>query len=175
MRTKDIAIVGIFSALAFGLMFLEVPLLPFVSFLKYDPSEIPALILAVNTGIAQGITVILIKDILFYFAKSGDIIGIVMNFIAGAFFVALAAKFWKNKFVSSVSSVGGTSALMTALNAATVPLYFIVMKWGSASDGFKFFLKVWWGILIFNVLKFSIDYVLTALINKRVSGLFRSE
>ncbi len=175
MKTKDIAIVGIFSALAFGLMFLEVPLLPFVSFLKYDPSEIVALILAVNTGIAQGVMVVLIKDILFYFAKSGDVIGIVMNFIAGATFVALATKFWKSKLISSILSVGGTSALMTGLNAATVPLYFIVMKWGSASDGFKFFLKVWWGILVFNVLKFSIDYVLSALINKRVGSLFGSE
>ncbi len=175
MRTRDIAIVGIFSALAFGLMFLEVPLLPFVNFLKYDPSEIPALILAVNSGIAQGITVILIKDILFYFAKSGDVIGIIMNFIAGAMFIILASKLWKNKLLSSVVSVGGTSVLMTALNAATVPLYFIVMKWGSASDGFKFFLKVWWGILVFNILKFSIDYVLTALINKRVRGLFKGE
>ena len=90
-------------------------------------------------------------------------------------FIILAAKLWKNKLLSSVVSVGGTSVLMTALNAATVPLYFIVMKWGSASDGFKFFLKVWWGILVFNILKFSIDYVLTALINKRVRGLFKGE
>ena len=175
MRNRDIAIVGVFSALAFGLMFLEVPLLPFVSFLKYDPSEIPALILAVNTGVVQGITVILIKDVLFYFAKSGDVIGVVMNFIAGTAFIVLAAKFWRNKVLSSITSVGGTSALMTALNAATVPLYFVVMKWGSASDGFRFFLKVWWGILVFNILKFSIDYVLSVLINRRVSGLFKSE
>ena len=175
MRNRDIAVVGIFSALSFGLMFLEIPLLPFVNFLKYDPSEIPALILAVNAGAVQGITVILVKDILFYFAKSGDVIGVVMNFVAGATFIILAARFWKNKILSSIASVGITSTLMTALNAATVPLYFIVMKWGSASDGFKFFLKIWWGILIFNVLKFSIDYVLTVLINKRVSSLFTSK
>ena len=154
---------------------MEVPMLPCVSFVKYEPSEIPAVRLGVNAGVAQGIMVVLVKDILFYFAKSGDVIGITMNFIAGVVFVVLAAKFWKNKLLSSVASVGGTSVLMTALNAVTIPLYFVVMKWGSVSDGFKFFLKVWWGILIFNIVKFSVDYLLTVLINKRVSGLFSSK
>ncbi len=172
MRSRDIALVGVFSALSFGLMFLEIPILPFVNFLKYDPSEISALLLALNTGILQGVLVVLVKDILFYFARSGDIIGIGMNMLAGTLFIFLAVRFWRRKIVSASSSVGVTSIAMTILNAGVIPVYFVVMKWGSALQGFEFFLKVWWGILAFNLIKFSIDYVLTVLINKRVKGIF---
>jgi riboflavin transporter FmnP len=173
MRAKDLALIGIFSALSFGLMFLEVPLLPFVSFLKYDPSEVPALILALNTTTLHGILVIVFKDILFYFAKSGDIIGIGMNMLAGIVFVWIAKALWKRKLVAGIGSVSITSAVMTAVNAGAIPLYFTIMKWGSASDGLKFYAKIWWAILLFNVLKFSIDFIVSVPLNRRMEKIFR--
>ncbi len=173
MKTRDIALIGVFSALSFGLMFLEFPLIPAANFLKYDPSEIPALILALNSSTLHGILTIIFKDVLFYFAKSGDPIGISMNALAGIFFIFLVKKFWRRKTVAGIISVTGTSALMTALNALVIPIYFIVMKWGNASDGFRFYLKVWWAILMFNIFKFGIDFLITIPLNKRMEGIFR--
>jgi len=173
VKAKDIALIGVFSALSFALMFLEIPLIPAVNFLKYDPSEVAALILALNTSALHGVLVIIVKDVLFYFAKSGDIIGITMNAIAGIVFVWLVVKFWEKKVLSALASIGGTSALMTALNAVAFPIYFTVMKFGSAGQGLDFFLKVWWAVLLFNAIKFSIDFVLALLLNERVEKIFR--
>lgn len=82
-----IATIGIMSALATGLMFLEFPIFPFADFLKYDPSDILALLAGFTFGIPDAIFVLLIKDLLFYILKSADIVGILMNFAAGFFFI----------------------------------------------------------------------------------------
>lgn len=87
---KRISFVGVFSALATLMMFLEFPIFPQASFLKYDPSEIPALIVSFLLGPKVGMLVILIKDILFFLVKSGDPVGIAMNAVLGMSFVGLA-------------------------------------------------------------------------------------
>jgi len=87
---KKISFVGIFSALATLVMFLEFPIFPQASFLKYDPSEIPALIVSFLLGPGVGMFVVLVKDILFFLMKSGDPVGIAMNAVLGMSFVGIA-------------------------------------------------------------------------------------
>jgi len=82
-----ISTIGIMSALATGLMFLEFPIFPAANFLKYDPSDILPLLAGFIFTPLDGVIILLIKDVLFYLLKSGDIIGITMDFIAGIAYV----------------------------------------------------------------------------------------
>ena len=89
--TKYIAVVGIMSALGFVLMLLEFPL-PFLipSFIKFDFSELPALVTAFAYGPVSGMIVCLVKNVLHLPFTTSNCIGELSNFILGAIFVGLA-------------------------------------------------------------------------------------
>ncbi len=167
--TKRLTLTGVFAGLGFVLMFLEFPIFPQATFLKYDPSDISAMILTLNLGYTAGVMVVLVKDLLFYFAKSGDLVGVAMNALAGIVFVILGGFFWSEmlgkRIVYSLVVASGVTAVMVAVNAVVVPLYF--------RAPFDVFLKFLPFIIGFNLIKFSLDYHLSALINKRLKFVFR--
>ncbi|PLV60184.1 ECF transporter S component [Thermotoga sp. KOL6] len=170
---KRISFVGIFSALATLVMFLEFPIFPQAAFLKYDPSEIPALIVSFLLGPRVGMLVVLIKDVIFFLVKSGDPVGIAMNAVLGMSFVGIAGLVYhKNK--SKVSAVKGmtfatlfTTAFALGLNAFIVPLYF--------KAPFELYLRFFPFILAFNLVKFGIDSVVTLFVYKKISSIFKLE
>jgi len=166
MNTRKISLVGIFSAVALAVMFIEFPIFPAASFLKYDPSDIVALLVAIPYGITSGFTVIVIKDILYYLIKSGDIVGILMNILAGFSFVFFAAKFWnKNKIFAGSLAITITTILMAAVNAVVVPFYF--------KAPFSMYLKFLPWIIAFNLVKFGIDFVAAMPLIKYLEKVFR--
>ncbi|MCD6450263.1 MAG: ECF transporter S component [Thermotogaceae bacterium] len=166
MNTKKIALVGVFSAVALAVMFIEFPIFPAATFLKYDPSDIVALLVAIPYGISSGFTVIVIKDILYYLIKSGDIVGILMNILAGFSFVFFAAKFWnKNKVLAGSSAIVITTLLMTGINAIVVPFYF--------KAPFSLYLKFLPWIVAFNLVKFGIDFIVAMPLIKYLDKVFR--
>ncbi|ABQ47353.1 MAG: Riboflavin transporter RibU [Thermotoga sp. 47_83] len=170
---KKISFVGIFSALATLVMFLEFPIFPQASFLKYDPSEIPALIVSFLLGPGVGMFVVLVKDILFFLMKSGDPVGIAMNAVLGMSFVGIAGLIYhRNK--SRATAIKGmivatlfTTAFALGLNALIVPLYF--------KAPFELYLKFFPFILAFNLVKFGIDSFVTFFVYKKVSSIFKLE
>ncbi|WP_233185708.1 ECF transporter S component [Thermotoga sp. SG1] len=170
---KRISFVGVFSALATLMMFLEFPIFPQASFLKYDPSEIPALIVSFLLGPKVGMLVILIKDVLFFLVKSGDPVGIAMNAVLGMSFVGLAGLIYhRNK--SKITAIKGmiiatlfTTGFALGLNALIVPLYF--------KAPFELYLKFFPFILAFNLVKFGADSMVTFFVYKKVSSIFKLE
>ena len=65
MNTRAIAVTGILGAVGFVLMLLEFPLAFLIpSFIKFDFSELPALIAAFSFGPFYGVLVCLIKNLL---------------------------------------------------------------------------------------------------------------
>lgn len=166
MSTKKMAIVGLFAAIAFAVMFLEFPIFPAANFLKYDPSEIFALLASLPYGFGAGTAVIIVKDILFYFAKSGDIVGIAMNAAAGIMFIGFALLFWKRgKIIAGIASVLLTTAGLSAINAVVVPLYLHLP--------FKTYMSFLPWIVAFNLVKFSINYILGVLLYRYTEKVFR--
>ncbi|HIP92364.1 MAG TPA: ECF transporter S component [Thermotoga sp.] len=172
-KTKRIVIIGMFSAVATIMMFFEFPIFPQASFLKFDPSEIPALIVSFMIDPLAGATVVLVKDILFFFIKSGDPVGIAMNAAAGVIFVVVAGMIYHRK-KTKIRAIKGmvlstlcTTLALVGLNALVVPLYF--------RAPFELFLKFLPFIVAFNLIKFSIDSFVTFLIYKRISILFKLE
>lgn len=165
-----IATIGILSALGTGLMFLEFPIFPVVNFLKYDPSDILALLAAFVFGPVDGILVILTKNLLFYLLKSADIVGIMMNFVAGVSYLlptVLIYRVRRNRLMEIVGYVTGVivvTGVMAVMNMLVVPFYWKV----KLSD--VLVLLPW--ISAFNVVKFGFNSVVNALLHERIERIF---
>ena len=122
---RMITVTGILSAIGAVLMALEFPV-PFMpAFVKFDFSELPALLAAFSMGPVSGVLVCLVKNLLhlpFSFTGGG---GGVCNFLLGACFVLPAGILYKVRKNRRAALVGAlTGALAMAL--CSVPLnYFI--------------------------------------------------
>ncbi len=167
-----ISTIGIMSALATGLMFLEFPIFPAANFLKYDPSDILALLAGFIFTPLDGVIILLIKDVLFYLLKSGDIIGITMDFIAGIAYVLPVLYIYrlrKNRAFEILGYIVGVlvvSGVMTLLNMFVVPVYWKIP--------FAETLKLLPWIAGFNVLKFTINSVVNGLVRVRITKIFEN-
>ena len=120
------AIVGVLSAIAYLLMFMEfsVPLMPV--FIKMDLSDFPALIGSLAVGPAGGIIIALIKNLLHLTVTSTGGVGELSNFILNAVFILPAGLLYKKK-KSKKSACGGAvlGAILMAL-VSVVSNYFVV-------------------------------------------------
>ncbi len=95
---RALCICAIMSAAGFVLMMLDfsVPFMPF--FIKFDLSELPALITSFSFGPLWGILVCLLKNLIHLFFTNTAGVGEVSNFILGAIFVGVAGWIYqKNK------------------------------------------------------------------------------
>lgn len=129
IKTQALVVSAMLSAVAFVLMFLEIPLPMLIpSFVKLDFSDLPALIGAFALGPWYGVIIELVKNILHILIKgtSSAYVGELFNFTCGAVF-ALAAgyiyKFKKNRKGAVLASVFGC----VAMALFSLPLnYFLV-------------------------------------------------
>lgn len=109
------------SALAFGLMFIEVPIPALIpSFIKFDISDLPALFGAFALGPVYGILIELVKNVLHIFIKgtSSGYIGELSNFLLGATFCLVAGVIYslnKNKKTALIACLSG-AFLMAAIS-----------------------------------------------------------
>lgn len=127
INAKSITVTAIMGAIGFILMVLEFPL-PFIipGFIKFDFSELPAIITAFALGPIQGIAVCFIKNLLHLLITTSAGVGELSNFILGAIFVGTAGiiyKYKKTRLGALVGSLAG-ALLMALISVATN--YFIV-------------------------------------------------
>ena len=127
INTRAIAVAGILGAVGFVLMLLEFPLSFIIpSFIKFDFSELPALIAAFAFGPTYGVLVCLIKNLLHLFVTTTMGVGELSNFVLGAIFVAIAGyiyKYHKDRNGALIGCVSG-SVVMAIVSVATN--YFVV-------------------------------------------------
>ena len=123
---RKIAVTAIMSALSFALMMLDFPvpmLIP--SFIKFDFSELPALITAFAYGPRWGVLVCLIKNVLHLPMSSTQYVGELSNFLMGAVFVFTAGLFYKIKRTRSFALIGALVGNFAMAVACFVVNYFI--------------------------------------------------
>ena len=94
-RIKHTVHLALFSAVGFLLMFIEmsVPIVP--SFLKFDISELPALLMSFIYGPVSGVIVCLLKNVLHLTISSTGGVGEFSNFLLGAVFCLVAGYIYK--------------------------------------------------------------------------------
>ncbi len=188
-ETRTIAGIGVLSALAAGLMFLET-LIPFTpGFLKLDISELPVLLGTFAFGPIAGILIELVKNLIhFLFNSSSGGVGEIANFIVGTALLVPAGmiyKLRKDKRHAMIGLVAGT-LFMAAVGAAVnywflIPVYVTVMHFpldaiiGMGTQALPAINSlgtlILYGIVPFNLFKGIVISVLTLLVYKRVSPL----
>ncbi|TCS82591.1 ECF transporter S component [Tepidibacillus fermentans] len=128
---NQLVFTAIMGGLAFVIMFFDFPL-PFIpaDFLKFDFSEIPALITAIFFGSAAGVMVEFLKNVLHFIMKGGGavpLVGELANFLAGTLFI-LGMTWIFNKFRTNTGLFLGLllgSLLMTVM--MSLANYFVLL------------------------------------------------
>jgi riboflavin transporter FmnP len=158
--------IGLLSALSFVLMLLEVTT-PFAIYLKYDPSDVAALIGGFTLGPGPGGLIVVLRNVLRALLVNPDFIGLAMNTVAGAAFVMVSATYYRYRLTRRSAALalglGGLAQILTCIPAAQValPLYGIPK---SAVGP-----MLWTTIVPFNILKTIANGLLTFYFYKQVA------
>ena len=127
--TRSLTRLSLLSVIAFLFMYIEFPL-AFIAppFIKIDLSDIPALIGGFAMGPVAGITIELVKCILTFFVRGTTTggVGELSNFIVGALFVGLSAKFYSRQRTYRGAVVGLLLGVVGMTLVATLSNYFVV-------------------------------------------------
>ena len=119
IKTRNIAVIAIMSALGTILMYLEFPIPVMPGMIKFDFSELPALITSFAIGPFAGVVVCLLKNIIHLLASQSAGVGELSNFLLGAFFSFTAGMIYKNhktrKSALAGSVAGSTVMAVTSL------------------------------------------------------------
>ena len=185
-RTRVIAGCGILTAASIVLQFLEfsVPIVP--SFLKFDFSDLPALIGAFAYGPLAGILISFVKNLVHIPIGTTSFVGPLSNFLLAASFAFVSGYIYKlNKTKGNAFSAGITGAVTMGLFSVVVnffiiyPLYYSVLGFpeeavlGMYRVVMPSLPSVTDGLIIFNVpftiVKGVADVLITMLIYKPLS------
>lgn len=133
LSIHNVVVAGMLSAVAFILMFIEIPVPMIIpSFIKLDISDLPALLGSFALGPVYGIVISFLKNLLIILIKgSGSAyVGEFSNFILGAVFTFLAGiiyekhKSYKRAVVGAVIGAAVMAVLSIASNYYVVyPAY----------------------------------------------------
>lgn len=123
---RKITVTAILSAIAAILQFIEFPLPIIPSFIKFDFSDLPAILGAFSIGPMYGVIIELLKNILHLPFGSSAGVGEICNFLLGAVFTLIAGCIYranKSRKTAVVASIIGA----VAMAIASLPMnYFIV-------------------------------------------------
>ncbi|MDF9825794.1 riboflavin transporter FmnP [Breznakia sp. PF5-3] len=171
-QTMKLAKMGVLVALSIALVyFIHFPIFPAVSFLEYDPADIPILIGTFALGPIAGFILTLVTSVIqgLTVSAGSGIYGIIMHIIAtGALVLVSGIIYQRNKTKKGaiIGLVCGTLAMavvMIIANLIITPMFMGVpqsMVW----DLMPF-------IIGFNLIKAGMNGAVTFLLYKRISKL----
>lgn len=169
--TKKLAVMAMLVALSVVMVFLvHFPIFPAVSFLEYDPADIPILIGAFAYGPLAGIVLTIIASVIqgFTVSAGAGLYGVLMHIIATSVLVLVSSGIYRVKHTRIGAIIGltcGTVAMgcvMMVANHFITPYFMGVPV--AAVDGLLLPF-----ILPFNLIKAGINSLITFLVYKTVS------
>lgn len=181
-NTKKMVGVAILGAMSFILINFSFPLVPGVSFLKVDFSDMPSIIGMFLYGPVGGIAIAFIRSLLHYVQTGGDAgfpIGDATSFIASIAYLLPLYAVVRAKGTSLKGLILGSAAgtivltiVLSVLNYYVVaPLYMMVLNF----DVGPMINYVLYGVLPFNIAKgFLISVVFIVLFGKLKPWLLRN-
>lgn len=192
VSARKIAVVGVLTAVAVVLQYLEIsiPIVP--SFLKLDFSDLPALLGAFAFGPVAGVLIQLLKNLIHMAVSQSGFVGELSNFLLGAVFVLAAGWIYQQKKTKLRALVAGlVGAAAMALVSVPVnyfviyPLYYNVIGFPEQAvlDMYQLILpsvgSIFKALLIFNLpftlVKGLISVGVSMLIYKPLSPLFKGK
>lgn len=167
--TRDLVIVGLFSALAYVLMLLESP--GYLGFLRIEFSDVPAILGGLGLGPAAGVFIELIKNIIKALSTKTIGAGELANFVVGSAYalpLSIIYRKWKGKHRLLTGYVVGTVTMcvvgMFINYFVTLPLYSnmfggvdaLIGFVGSMTPGFLPEINSLWKIIIIGITPFNV-------------------
>jgi riboflavin transporter FmnP len=159
------------AAIAFLMMaVVQIPLLPGVPYLTYDPSDAVALLAGTLYGPGVGVLVVLVKDVLFLFFRARGPFGPTADFIAASTFVAVtswAFRRGRGPFVPRLiqAAVVGTVARVLVM----IPANFVILALQFGMPPAKVARMLLPVIIPFNALKAAINATVALVIAEPVA------
>jgi len=120
MKTKTLVTIAVLAAISIILYYLEFPLPFFPPFLKFDFSDLPAIIASLLFSPLIGLLIALIKNLVHLLGTSTGGVGELANFIVSAAFVLAAGYFYHGGICSKSNdevTSKSTSEIVSEANA----------------------------------------------------------
>jgi len=168
--TVKLAKMGMLIAISIVLVYLvHVPIFPAVSFMEYDPADVPILIGTFAFGPLAGLALTAITSLVqgFTVSAASGVYGIIMHFIATGAFVVVAGNIYKrNKTRKSavIALIAGTLTMTAVMIPANIFITPIFMGAPRAAV-----LALMPFIAAFNLVKAGINSAVTFVIYKPLS------
>ena len=167
--TRQLVTMALLCAIAALLSFVQLPLIPGVTFLTYDPSLMPAMVCGFAFGPGAGIAVGAIAAVI-HGLILGEWVGSLMNIVATLCFVWPAAAIYRRKRTFKSGIIGLLVGVLAATAGAVVSNLTIgVAFWYGSVDVILPMLLP--AILPFNLVKGIVNAILTLIVYKAVSNL----
>ena len=162
---------AILAALSIVLVVLcHFPILPALSFLEYDPADIPIMLGTFALGPGYGLLITIAVVILQAFGLGGNgLYGAAMHFLATGIYVLVAGTIYQKKktkkraVLALASGVCAWVLIMIPANLLITTAYMGVST--------EMVTSLMPGICLFNFIKSGINSLLTFLLYKKVSGV----
>ncbi len=188
ISTRVMVGAGMLAAVACVLQYLEFPIPLMPPFIKFDFSDLPALIGAFAYGPVTGILIELIKNLIHCAVSQSATVGELSNFILGASFALTAGLIYKHKKSKKNALIGGlTGALVMGLVSVpsnyfvVYPFYYNFMPEETVLAAYQAILpgmkSIMQSLLVFNlpftIVKGLICVVITMFIYKPLSRILK--
>lgn len=167
--TRQLVTMALMCAIGVLLSFVEFPLLPGVTWLKYDASATPAMVCGFAFGPAAGLAVGVVGAVI-HGILMADFSGAVMNILVVAGFILPAALVYRRSRTFKSGVVGLVLSAITATVMAILGNLVITPMWlGVPLDAVvAMILPI---LTPFNLIKAGINAVLTLIVYKSISNL----
>ncbi len=176
-NTNRLIKISLLSAVSLVLMYFDFPVIPAFPWLKIDLSDVPALLGTFGFGPIVGVTIELIKNILYFFTKGSSVAGVLANFLFGAALVFPAGLIYHRKKSKKTAIIGmlvGTVVMEVAGIFGNI--YILLPLYGMKMTAEQLTQYVLVGIVPFNAVKALIVNVVTYFVYKRISvSVFKAE
>ncbi|GAA0117489.1 ECF transporter S component [Clostridium senegalense] len=178
-RLNKMIKISLLSAIAFILMYVEIPVIPAFPWLRMDLSDVPALMGAFAFGPLIGVIIELFKNILIILFKgtATGLVGELANFLVGISLVLPASIIYhrnKSKKTAIIGMILGFLSIEVV--AILVNMYILLPAFGMHMAGKELINYIVFGLIPFNGVKSIIVSFTTFLLYKRLSvTLFKVE
>lgn len=167
--TRQLVTMALMCAIGVLLSFLEIPLLPGASWLKFDAANMAAMVVGFSfgpgAGVAVGIVIAIIHGLLM-----ADFTGCIMNILVVVCFVLPAALIYQKNRTYKAAVLGLVLSVIAAAAAAIVGNLIVTPTWlGVPLDAvIVMIIPI---LLPFNLLKGLINAILTLIVYKSISNI----
>lgn len=167
--TRQLVTMALMCAIGTLLSFIEFPLLPGVSWLKFDASNMPAMVAGFAYGPAGGVAVGIVTAII-HGLLMADFTGALMNILVVTCFVLPAALIYKKKRTYKFAIIGLVFSIIAGVIGSIIGNLLLTPSWLGVP--FDAVVALIIPVLIpFNLLKGLLNSVITLIVYKSISNI----